>query len=173
MEFEKYRETVHGLMEAICSQSFGSWEFFALWVLGILEIFFFGFVFVRGLGKSERNFILIFTGNIITVILMILAGALLKDIFEERVEEAWVITTLMWIAAVWCAFIWIIIFAKVFWGTGRITTMVAVVFTLAVSYGGMWVGDRVITLLDKAEDDMGYYQEKQEQATDAIKKAVD
>ena len=172
MDINAFRESVHQVLEAICGHPFDSWQFNTLWIIALVEIFFFGFIFARGVGRSEKNFITIFIGNLVTLILLVLAAGVVKFFFEPRIDQPWVVNTLMWIAGVWLAFIWVFVFARVLWGNGRITALIAVSFTLAVSYGGMWVGQKVIDIAHNAEYDIEYYKEKQEQATEAVKDAM-
>ncbi len=172
MDMQAFRESVHQVMSQICGYPFGSFEFALLWIIAIIEIFFFGFVFARGLGKSEKNFLFIFIGNFVALALLLTAAGAVKFFFEPKITEPWVVTTLMWTAGVWATFLWVAIFARVLWGNGRILSIIALVFTLAISYGGVWVGQQIIELVRHAEGDIEYYQDKQEEATNAVKDAV-
>ena len=172
MDINSFLEIVHGIMAGLCGQSWGSWQFGVLWIAALFELLFFGFVFARGIGKAERSFILIFIGNLISLIGLIAGAALIGFFLGDRIEENWVIIMLMWIAGIWIAFVWVIIFANVLWGLGRIIALVTLCFTLAATYGSMWVGNEIIHLLDKAESSMGDYKEKTEEATEDIKNAI-
>ena len=172
MDIESFREAVHQVMSDICSYPFGSFEFALLWVAALVELFFFGLIIARGLGKSERNLVFIFIGNFISLALLIASAAAVKFFFEPKIEQAWVVLTLMWLAGIWICFLWIIIFAPVLWGNGRFATIIGLCLTLSMCYGGMWLGQQGIELLRNAEDDIKYYQDKQKEATDAVKNAV-
>lgn len=151
MEEKDALRTLQEITTLMTDQSFGGWQYWTLWGVGLALVLIFGKIFARGIGKSERTFILVFIGNLIVIGAALAAAWATLTFGGSLFTDSFVLKLLACVAAGLAVLLLTLLLGPVFWADSRMAALLACLFALAISYGGMFATDKILEVLARGQ----------------------
>jgi len=155
MNIANFLDSFYKIAAGLAGQPFGSWQFWSIWGVGLALVLLLGKAFAAAIGKGRKGLVLVFAGNLIVVLVMLAAACATAGFVSPHVGDAQLRLGLLIAAPALAGIVLCLLLGPVFWAQGRIASLTACAFALAVGLGGMYATQALIQLAGQGRASVG------------------